>query len=109
MKVNVVNANVPILVTVNFVALSQWQYVIKFDFQGLIVTSIFKVVIRLNEELKGCIDAEDFDEQLELTIDPAFLAKSDEVETLTLEDLNPIPGQPPKINIPPSALRNLGL
>lgn len=54
LQVNVVNANVPILTTVNFVPLSQWQFVIKFDFQGLIVSSIFKVVIKLNESFRGC-------------------------------------------------------
>lgn len=54
LQVNVVNANVPILTTINFVPLSQWQFVIKFDFQGLIVSSIFKVVIKLNESFRGC-------------------------------------------------------
>lgn len=45
---NVVNANVPILVTINYVPFSQFQFYVKFDFQGLYVSSIFKVVIRLN-------------------------------------------------------------
>lgn len=76
-KANVVNVNVPVLVTVSYVPFSQWQYYIKFDFQGLYVSSIFKVVIKLNEDYKGCIAAEDYDEQLELTVDPAFLAKVD--------------------------------
>lgn len=63
-KANVVNVNVPVLVTVNFVPLSQWQFYVKFDFQGLYVSSIFKVVIKLNEDFKGCIDPADYDEQL---------------------------------------------
>lgn len=63
-QANVVNANVPILTTINFVALSQWQFVIKFDFQGLIVTSIFKVVVKLNESFRGCFADEDFNQQL---------------------------------------------
>lgn len=103
-QVNVVNANVPILTTINFVPLSQWQFVIKFDFQGLIVTSIFKVVIRLDESFRGCFADEDYNEQLEITIDPAFLARSDSPTQLTLEDLDPN-----KITIPDDAKRALGL
>ena len=103
-KANVISVNVPVNVVVNFVPLSQWQWVIKVDFLGLIVTSTFKMVIKLNDEFKGCIAAEDYDNQLEITVDPAFLAKSDKVDTLTLDDLDPN-----KITVPNDAKRLLGL
>ena len=45
---NVIDAKVPVLVTVSFIPLSQWQFIVTVDFQGLIVTSAFKIVIRLN-------------------------------------------------------------
>ena len=48
-------------------------------------------MIRLNEEFKGCISEEDYNEQLELTVDPAFLAKSDTVQTLSFDDTIVIP------------------
>lgn len=84
-KANVVNVNVPVLLTVSHVPFSQWQFYLTIDFQGLYVSSIFKVVIKLNEDFKGCIAAEDYDEQLELTVDPAFLALIDETPTLSLD------------------------
>lgn len=49
MKVNVLDAFVPVLVKVNYVPFSQYQFLIEYDFQGLIVTSRFRVVIKLNE------------------------------------------------------------
>lgn len=49
LQVNVVDARSPITVIVDFVPSSQYQWTIKYDFQGLFVTSIFKVVIKLNE------------------------------------------------------------
>lgn len=49
LQVNVVSALVPLSVIVEYVAFSQWQFIIKFDFQGLFVSSIIKVVIKLNE------------------------------------------------------------
>jgi hypothetical protein len=48
---------------------------IEYNFQGLYVTSRFKTVIKFSEEFRGCLTDDDFDEQLELSIDPAFLAK----------------------------------
>lgn len=100
LKVNVVNANVPILVKTNFIPLSQYQFAIEYNFQGLIVTSKFKTVIKLNEEFKGCLADEDFDQQLELEIDPAFLALVDTEQTLTLDDLD---ADQNKIKIPKEA------
>lgn len=48
LTVKVVQANVPILCTVNFVPFSQWQFLLEYNFQGLYVTSAFKTVIKLN-------------------------------------------------------------
>ncbi len=77
LKANVVNSNVPILVTVNYILASQYQFLVEYNFQGLFVTSKFKTVIRLNDEFKGCFSDDDFNEQIELEVDPAFLAKVD--------------------------------
>lgn len=41
------------------------------------MTSKFKTVIKLNEAFKGCFADDDFNQQLEVTVDPAFLAKID--------------------------------
>lgn len=77
LTVNIVQANVPILCTVSFVPFSQWQFLVEYNFQGLFVTSKFKTVIKLNEAFKGCLADDDFSQQLELEVDPAFLAKVD--------------------------------
>lgn len=87
LKVSVVDSNVPILVTVEYIYSSQYQFLIEYDFQGLFVTSKFKTLIKLNDEFKGCLADEDFDNQLELTIDPAFLAKFDEESALSLDEI----------------------
>lgn len=84
---SVVDSNVPILVTVEYIYSSQYQFLIEYDFQGLFVTSKFKTLIKLNDEFKGCLADEDFDNQLELTIDPAFLAKFDEESALSLDEI----------------------
>jgi len=62
--VSVVDANVPILVTVQYIYSSQYQFLIEYDFQGLYVTSKFKTLIKLNDEFKGCLADEDFNNQL---------------------------------------------
>lgn len=72
---NVVEANVPILVKVNFVPFSQYQFLVEYDFQGAFVTSKFKTVIKLDERWKGCLADDDFSQQIELVVDPAFLAR----------------------------------
>lgn len=69
--------------------LSQYQFIIEYNFQGLLVTSKFKVVIKLNEEFKGCLADDDFTQQIELDIDPAFLALIDADQVLTPDQLNP--------------------
>ena len=79
LKVNVINANVPITVKVSYVAFSQYQFLIEYDFQGLFVTSAFRTIIKLNPEFLGCIAAEDYDRQIDMVIDPAFLIKVDPV------------------------------
>lgn len=79
----------PILTKVNYVPLSQYQFIIEYNFQGLLVTSKFKVVIKLNEEFKGCLADDDFTQQIELDIDPAFLALIDADQVLTPDQLNP--------------------
>lgn len=48
-QANVVNVNIPVNVVINYIPLSQWQFVIKVDFLGAIVTSTFKMVIKLND------------------------------------------------------------
>lgn len=107
LKANVVDSNVPILVKVNFVPFSQYQFLIEYNFQGLYVTSKFKTVVRLNEEFKGCLADDDFNQQIELLVDPAFLAKVDTEETLTLDQITP--GSNPTISVPPAAKAILGI
>ena len=51
-------------VVINYIPLSQWQFVIKVDFLGAFVTSTFKMVIKLNDQFKGCINPEDYNDQL---------------------------------------------
>lgn len=111
MKVNVVDVKVPVLVTVNYIPFSQYQFLIKVDFNPAFVTSIFKVVIRLNPDFKGCFAEEDLFQQFEVTIDPAFLKKYEKEETLCPEDILLVPGpnKPSCINVPISSKRGLGL
>lgn len=61
--VNVVDVKVPVITTVNFVPFSQYQFLIKIDFKPAFVTSIFKVVIKLNPAFKGCFAEEDLFQQ----------------------------------------------
>ena len=62
------------------------------------MTSKFKVVIKLNEEFKGCLADDDFTQQIELDIDPAFLALVDADQVLTPDQLDPT-----KIAVPAEA------
>lgn len=78
---------------------------IEYNFQGLYVTSRFKTVIRFSEEFRGCLTDDDFDQQLEVSIDPAFLAKYDLVQELSFGEING--GN--KINVPPAAKGALGI
>jgi hypothetical protein len=77
LSVNVLQSNVPILCTVSFVPFSQWQFLVEYNFQGLLVTSKFQSIIKLNQAFKGCFADSDFDQQIQVSIDPAFLAKVD--------------------------------
>lgn len=81
------DANVPILVKISFVPFSQYQFLIEYNFQGLIVTSKFKTVIKFNEIYKGCLADDDYNQQLELEIDPAFLALLSNNEELSFNEI----------------------
>jgi len=64
LKANVVDANVPVFVKISYIPFSQYQFLIEYNFQGLIVTSKFKTVIKLSEEFKGCLADDDYHQQL---------------------------------------------
>ena len=81
---------------------------IEYNFQGLYVTSRFKTVIRFSEEFRGCLTDDDFDQQLEVSIDPAFLAKYDVVQELSFGEIN-AGASGNKINVPPAAKGALGI
>lgn len=107
MKVNLINATVPITVKVSYVAFSQYQFLVEYDFQGLYVSSAFRTIIKLNPEFLGCLHEEDYDSQIDMVIDPATLAKVDVETTLTLDEIDP--NGAPKINLPDKAASILGV
>ena len=107
LKVNVIDANVPILVKVSFVPFSQYQFLIEYNFQGLFVTSKFKTVVRFSEEFKGCLNDDDFNQQIELLVDPAFLAKIDTPDTLDLGQIDSEAA--PTVSVPSAANAILGI
>lgn len=84
----VVESLVPIDVTVNFVPESKYQFFIDYDFKGLFVTSAFRVSIRLNRDYGSCFSPSDFNQVLDVTIDPAFLVCADIVQNLNLNNLD---------------------
>lgn len=64
-------------------------------------------MVKLNEEFKGCLADDDFNQQIELLVDPAFLAKVSTEETLTLDQITP--GASPTIDVPAAAKAILGI
>lgn len=109
--VNVVDVKVPVITTVNYIPFSQYQFLVKIDFKPAFVTSIFKVVIKLNPAYKGCFAEEDLFQQFELTVDPAFLKTYEKEETLCPEDIlaGSTSGSSSCITVPPASNRILGL
>lgn len=83
-KAKVIESLTPISVTVNFVYASQYQFLIEYDFQGLLVTSAFKVVISIDNSFGDCFSEDDYNQQLQIVIDPATLAKNDRDAEQTL-------------------------
>lgn len=58
-------------VNINYVPASKYQFYVEYDFLGLFVSTAFKVAIRLNTDYSSCFAADDFNQVLQVTIDPA--------------------------------------
>lgn len=82
LQVSITESLVPAVVNVNFVPESKYQFFVEYDFQGLYVSTAFKVAIRLNRDFDSCFSQDDFNQVLEMTIDPAVLICRDEVHPL---------------------------
>lgn len=81
----------PTMVKISYVPNSDGQFIVEYEFGGIITSTLFKTQIQLNRNLpaqyKECFAAEDFDQQIVMTVDTALLAKADKNRELTLEDL----------------------
>lgn len=90
MKVSVIESLVPVSVVVNYVPESKYQFFVEYKFDGLFVSSAFKVAIRLNRDFDSCFSADDFNQVLELTIDPSVFICNDKTYPLEF-DANGVP------------------
>ena len=86
LDVRVIESFVPIKVVVSYVPESKYQFFIEYQFDGLFVTSAIRVAIRLNRDFYSCFSADDFNQVLDIEIDPATLKVCDPIGTLTQLD-----------------------
>lgn len=92
LEVRVVESLVPITVSVSYVPSSKYQFYVEYNFPpGVIVSSVFRASIRLNRDYSSCFQTNDFNQVIDIVIDPATLALCDPTQTLT------------SINDPPTA------
>lgn len=69
--------------TVSFVPNSKYQFYVEYLFPGITVTSAFKVSIRLNRDYNSCFRSDDYNQVLDVVIDPAVLKCRDLIPTLS--------------------------
>lgn len=72
---------VPVDLRVKYVDYSKYQFLISVEFKER-VTSPFKMVVRFNDEFRKCLGDQNYNQQLEIFIDPATLIIQDETGTL---------------------------
>ena len=94
-------------VKVEYIPKSQFQFLIEFDFHGIIAIPAFTFTIQINPKYAKYFTNEDLDQIEILHINPALLAKYDTEEVLVLGDIN---GNKDKIDLPEKAKQKaLGL
>lgn len=100
--VRVISSSVVPGVRVNYLPKSQYQFLTEFDFNGLFAIPVFSISIQINPDFASYFTDADM-AQLEIkAIDPAVLAKHDNEETLSADDIDPT-----KIQISAASLKDL--
>jgi hypothetical protein len=82
--VSIIQAQVIPSFRVNFLPTTQFKFLIEFDFQGIFGIPPFTFTLRINPEYAKYFSTTDMAQQLQLTVDPAVLARGEEVEDLTI-------------------------
>lgn len=105
--VKVIQSAVPIITTVSFVPNSDGQFIIEYRFGGTITSTYFRYQIEINKtlppQLGSCFSAKDYAQQIVGPIDTATLARNDQTDTLSLNDLTN-PANPANPNVPTNSV-----
>ena len=71
-------------ITVDFIATSQYRFIAKFDFRGLLGQFVFNFTVRINPSYSSYFTVADMQQVLVVEIDMALLATFEPVSTLDL-------------------------
>ena len=100
--VRVISSSVVPGVRVNYLPKSQYQFLTEFDFNGLFAIPVFTISIQINPDFAQYFSEADLAQIEVKAIDPAVLAKHDNEETLSEDDIDPT-----KIKITDKELKDL--
>jgi len=85
--VRVVSSSVVPGVRVNYLPKSQYQFLTEFDFNGLFAIPVFTISVQINPDFAQYFNESDLAQIEVKSIDPATLAKKDEIEQLGESDI----------------------
>lgn len=100
--VRVISSSVVPGVRVNYLPKSQYQFLTEFDFNGLFAIPVFTISIQINPDFAQYFSEADLAQIEVKAIDPAVLAKHEDEEALTEEEIDPT-----KIKVNDKDLKNL--
>jgi len=87
LKVSVISTPIIPVVTVNYIAATQYKFVIKFDFKSIIGTFVFKFTVKINPTFSSYFTQADMDQIQVVTIDMALLSAVDSTDSLSIGNL----------------------
>lgn len=87
LNVSVISSPLIPITTVTFIPTTQYKFVAKFDFSGVIGTFVFNFTIRINPSFSSYFTQQDMQQVIVVTVDMAVLSRIDSTDTLVTGNL----------------------